>query len=152
MGMWSESSGLIGVGYEGQDIDTFLQKLEARGVDAVVDVRLNAISRKKGFSKKALCAALNRAGIGYRHMPVLGNPKSNRDGFWKPGTDEARSSHDNYRRLLREELRSNAIDELVNASLSVRVAVLCFEAREQCCHRSLVIEAVEGRIAKLQLA
>lgn len=150
--MWSGCSGLIGVGYEGQDIDTFVRGLEARGVDVVVDVRLNAISRKKGFSKKALRAALDEAGIGYRHMPILGNPRSNRDGFRAPGTDEARSAHDNYRRLLQEELQSGAIDDLAHAALTNHVAVMCFEASERCCHRSLVIEAVERRITQLQLA
>lgn len=150
--MWSDRNGLIGVGYEGQDIETFVGGLQAWGIDVVADVRLNAISRKKGFSKKALGLALEGAGIKYLHMQVLGNPKSNRDGFWAPGTEDARRAHDHYRGLLAEVPQSRALDDLVSASLSNRVAVLCFEASERCCHRALVIAAVNGRIAQLQLA
>ena len=38
-------------------------------------------SRKRGFSKTSLTAALAAAGIGYRHETELGNPPENRDAF-----------------------------------------------------------------------
>jgi hypothetical protein len=101
--MWTETSGVIGVGYEGKDIASFLEELTAWKIGTVVDVRLNPISRKKGFSKKALSEALAEAGIGYSHMPALGNPKDNREGFWAPGTAAAKDAGERFESLLDSE-------------------------------------------------
>ncbi|WP_022894774.1 DUF488 domain-containing protein [Agromyces subbeticus] len=49
-------------------------ELTRRGVTALVDVRLNALSRKHGFSKKSLAEGLAGYGITYLHRPQLGNP------------------------------------------------------------------------------
>lgn len=73
--------GLLGVGHEGQTIDSFLSELLAMGVSRLVDVRLTPVSRKRGFSKSALAQALAGAGISYEHRRELGNPKVNRAGF-----------------------------------------------------------------------
>jgi hypothetical protein len=43
--------------------------------------RTSPISRKRGFGKTALRAALAEVGIAYEHRPELGNPKENRPGF-----------------------------------------------------------------------
>lgn len=150
--MWSDSNGIMGVGYEGQDLDSFINGLRSWGVDVVADVRLNAISRKKGFSKKALTAALAEAGIEYIHLPELGNPKDNRAGFWEPGTAAARAAHARYSHAVAGEAGVTAIDRLVDEASRRRVAVLCFEQSERCCHRSLVLEAVKGRAGTLQIA
>lgn len=61
-------------------------------VDVLVDVRLNPISRKKGFSKSSLQQALGAARIEYRHERQLGNPKSNRDPF-RRGLKSARARY-----------------------------------------------------------
>ncbi len=41
-------------GYEGESIEAFLQKLLKAGIDRIVDVRNNPVSRKYGFSKGTL--------------------------------------------------------------------------------------------------
>ncbi len=69
------------VGYEGKTLDPFVCGLRASGTRLLVDVRLNPVSRKSGFSKRALAAALADAGIGYCNAPQLGNPAWNRPGF-----------------------------------------------------------------------
>ncbi|MFC7545204.1 DUF488 family protein [Plantactinospora sp. GCM10030261] len=70
--------GLTGVGYEGRTAEELTAYLVASGVSRLVDVRLNAISRKPGLSKGALMRAMSEAGISYEHRRELGNPKSNR--------------------------------------------------------------------------
>ena len=72
---------MIGIGYEGCDLAEFIERLRLSSVTLLVDVRLNPISRKRGFSKTALSGALADAGIAYDHMRSLGNPKWNRPGF-----------------------------------------------------------------------
>lgn len=42
---------LFSVGYEGRDLSDFVELLQENGVTVLLDVRLNAISRKPGFSK-----------------------------------------------------------------------------------------------------
>src|SRR5690606_35497866 len=44
---------ISGIGYEGLTLEAFISKLRIRGVQTLVDVRPNAISRKRGFSKRA---------------------------------------------------------------------------------------------------
>ncbi|MGO4584118.1 DUF488 family protein [Arthrobacter sp. 2RAF6] len=147
--MWTETSGIIGVGYEGHDISSFIAFLEPWKIDVLVDVRLNAISRKKGFSKTALSSALAEAGIRYEHLPILGNPKDNRDGFWSPGTNAAKQAYARYRELLRAAPAHAALMKLAKLGTSEHVALLCFEASETCCHRRLILEAVEAEAAAL---
>ncbi len=147
--MWTETSGVIGVGYEGKDIASFLEELTACKIGTVVDVRLNPISRKKGFSKRALSEALAEAGVGYSHMPALGNPKDNRDGFWAPGTVAAKVAGERFESLLEGEVAAEKIIELTDLAAGQRVAVLCFEASELCCHRKYVLARVKERLAAL---
>ena len=83
--------GLVSVGYEGRSVDELIAVLRRYDVSLLVDVRLNAISRRPGFSKRALAEALHAAGIEYRHAPELGNPKENRAAF-RAGHPDARSA------------------------------------------------------------
>jgi uncharacterized protein (DUF488 family) len=63
------------IGYEGLDIDAFMSLLAENDIETVVDVREMPLSRKPGFSKKALEAALNLSGRDYVHM-VAGLPEA----------------------------------------------------------------------------
>ncbi len=74
-------------GYEGLDLDAFLARLGAAGVCQVVDVRELPLSRKKGFSKRALAAALAAHDIEYLHMPALGCPKPIRARYVNGGRE-----------------------------------------------------------------
>lgn len=68
-------------GYEGLSVDAFVQRLKTTGIETVVDVRANPLSRKPGFSKRALAAALSPASIAYIHLPAMGCPKPVRDRY-----------------------------------------------------------------------
>lgn len=46
-----ETHGVVGVGYEGSTIDGFLTKVKEEQVSLLVDVRLDPVSRKPGFSE-----------------------------------------------------------------------------------------------------
>lgn len=65
------SGGVIGVGYQGREITEFVTALAHQGVTRLVDVRLTPTSRKRGFSKSTLRAALAEAGITYDHRREL---------------------------------------------------------------------------------
>jgi uncharacterized protein (DUF488 family) len=84
---------LFTFGNEGLTIEAFITHLQTAQVKTVVDVRELPLSRKKGFSNSAFCAALSAHGMAYRHAPALGCPKPIRnqykmDGNWQTYTRE----------------------------------------------------------------
>lgn len=133
-----EGSTIFSIGYEQRSIDDLIAVLQHHEVRVLVDVRMNAISRKRGFSKTALTDALAEAGIDYRHERELGNPKENRDPF-RQGLKSAR---DSYLRHLRNGA-SDAFENLVQLARTTRIALLCYERDHSQCHRSCIIETVQ---------
>lgn len=126
------------IGYEGLDIDAFMSLLAEHGIDTVVDIRELPLSRKPGFSKKALASVLNLSGLEYVHMVDLGCPKPVRDryredGNWKRYTDGF------LKHLKTQEAAIAELSELVGSS---NCALLCYEADFNFCHRSMVAKAV----------
>jgi len=138
------STGIVGIGYEGQVINEFTAELVRQGIDRVVDVRLTPISRKPGFSKTRLGLALASAGIAYEHRPELGNPKDNRAGFGGSATDR-QQAREHFASLLERSAASTALEELAEAATEARIAVLCFEADQSRCHRDVVLAEVARR-------
>lgn len=141
-----EQVGVFGVGYQGRDIGLFVAELVERGVTRVVDVRLTPISRKPGFSKSALRTALDAVGIGYEHRRELGNPKDNRPGFALTDAEVA-AAKARYAALLDTDTAQASLDEVAGLATRERVAVLCFEADQQRCHRDVVLREVAARLS-----
>ncbi|MCP2259750.1 Protein of unknown function, DUF488 [Streptoalloteichus tenebrarius] len=138
------------MGYEGQDVESFVRALTTTGVGTLVDVRLTPISRKRGFSKRALGAVLADAGIEYRHLRSLGNPKANRPGF--AGTErELFEARERYGQLIRTPEAGAALDELARLARNGLVAVMCFEADERRCHRDVVLGELHQRLRPVGL-
>ncbi len=140
---------MIGLGYEGLSIDEFCSHVLTQGVSVVVDVRLNALSRKPGFSKNGLRAALAEAGVDYLHFPVLGNPRDNRDGFALPGSRAGDAARNRYGASISTADAMSAIAEITALASARVVGVMCFEKEQHECHRELVIERVEAALHAL---
>jgi len=73
-----KGAGLATIGYEGKSQEAYLNALFADGVTILCDVRRNPLSRKYGFSKRALAAGCESIGIRYEHLPELGIPSEQR--------------------------------------------------------------------------
>src|SRR5580692_10171655 len=69
-----QKTSLFTTGYEGFDQETFLWKLRLDGIEVVVDVRDNPVSRNRVFSQGRLEIFLKASGIGYVHLQELGVP------------------------------------------------------------------------------
>jgi uncharacterized protein (DUF488 family) len=147
--MWTENSGVIGIGYEGISPADLIKALQGWGVKTLVDVRLNAVSRKAGFSKKSLSAALNAEGIAYLHLPELGNPRENRDAYGELDSVAARAARDAFRSRLADDDPSDALERLVDLANTQHVAVFCYEKSELHCHRQQVLAAARDRLEEL---
>lgn len=122
------------IGYEGLNLDAFLQRLHAANVRVLVDVRELPLSRKKGFSKTSLREQLASQGIDYVHMPALGCPKPVRDAY-KQNADwpEYVKAFEAYMAT-----QSAALKELTTLSKAHTACLMCFEADYNRCHRSMV--------------
>lgn len=140
------------IGYEGIDINGFLSLLRRHKIDTVVDVRELPLSRKPGFSKKALGDRLNLSGMEYVHLPDLGCPKPIRDRYRADG---------NWKRykegfLKHLDKQEQALVELVSMTAGSNCALLCFEADYNYCHRAMVADAVKRlsgmRVSHIQVA
>lgn len=131
--------GVVSVGYEGREIGEFVRDLAARQVTVLVDVRLNAVSRRRGFSKTALRTALAEQGIGYVHLRGLGNPRDNRESFSASDPEPGRARFRN--RLSLPDVKAE-LDRLRELAASTVVAVLCVERDQRRCHRDVVIDSL----------
>src|SRR3546814_6815867 len=129
-------------GLEGAAVDEVIATLQAAYIRLVIDVRALPISRRKGFGKPALSAALADAGIGYLHLKALGTPKA--------GRDAARSGdRETFSRIFAAQMASaEAVADLARAAELVkaeRACLLCFERDPAQCHRSIVADAIAER-------
>lgn len=137
---------VLTVGYEGATPDRLIAALKEAGVETLVDVRALANSRRPGFAKGALSAALGEAGIGYLHLRALGTPAAGRAAV-RAGRPEA------MRRIFAEHLAGTeaqaALAGLRDLARRQRVCLLCLEADPRRCHRTLVAEAVDLPVVHL---
>lgn len=125
-------------GYEGRTAEELVAQLQASNIDVLVDVRLSPISRKPGLSKTKLSDRLASSGIRYLHLRGLGNPKDNRAGFASGDAGCRRRFAD----LLKTGDGLRDLSELRTLAETSRVGLLCFEADEDQCHRSIIRDAL----------
>lgn len=74
-------SGIYTIGYEGKDIDAFLNILIKNEITLLIDVRKNAFSMNFSFTKNKLMNYLEKTGIKYIHTPELGIDGELREGL-----------------------------------------------------------------------
>jgi uncharacterized protein (DUF488 family) len=120
---------LFTIGYEGKSLDQFVAELRRNRISRVIDVRELPLSRRKGFSKTPLTAALAAAGIGYVHVREAGNPFRH----LRHDVDACLAA---YARHIEES--PEVIDRVLGAAERRRAALLCVEATADRCHRSLI--------------
>lgn len=131
------------VGYERFRLNTELaERLRETGVERVIDVRQLPISRRPGFAKSALGNALAEAGIEYRHVRALGNPKPTRDLYKSGRVEEGRAGYSEY--LLSEQ--RDALVALVGLIREKRTALMCVEHDPATCHRSVILQALRREL------
>ena len=128
---------LYTVGYERTLLRDVIGALTAAGVTTLIDVRDRPISRRPGFSKRQLAAAVAEAGMRYVHLQALGTPPEGRlanrrrewDRFW--GIVEEKLARPEAERALREAA------DLARTAPS---CLLCYESDWRICHRRRVAE------------
>ncbi|MEG3179951.1 DUF488 domain-containing protein [Sphingomonas sp. LT1P40] len=128
------------IGYEGTTMDAFLAALTRAGVEQVIDVRQLPLSRRPGFSKSSLAAALAERGIDYVHLKALGTPKPGRDAAKKGDRATLEAVYSGQLGLPEAQVAAARMRALIAEKPS---ALLCFERDPCMCHRTLLL-AAEG--------
>jgi hypothetical protein len=126
---------LFTIGYEGKNIEAFINALIQNDVRLLCDVRKTPLSRKFGFSKGKLEHVTQTVGIKYVHIPDLGIESEKRCSLEAP---------DDYRRLFEDYAKTLSgkrkfLDE-VYALLQeyTRITLMCFERKPDMCHRHVI--------------
>jgi len=136
------------IGYEQATQGALVDALRAAGAKVLADIRYLPLSRRPGFSKSSLRAAVEEAGIAYRHFRNLGTPADGRAAA-------RRGDHAALARIyagqleLPEALAQMA--ELRALSEQQPVALLCYERRAIECHRSLLVKALLADFTEVDL-
>ena len=128
---------LFSIGYEKALLRDVVATLADSGVAVLLDVRDRPISRRPGFSKRQLAAAVEEAGIGYVHLAALGTPPEGRlagrwgewDRFWTIVDDKLARPE--------AELDLSRAAEIAAAAPS---RLICYEADWRGCHRSRIAD------------
>ena len=127
------------IGYERTTVPEFIAALTSAGVERVIDVRALPLSRRPGFSKSPLRAALEEAGIEYVHLKALGTPPDGR-------TAARAGRHKDMERIYAGQLElPEAIvqgAQMLELAREKPSALLCMEREPKHCHRTLLLDAV----------
>lgn len=132
------------IGHSTRSVEEFISILKAHSIEELVDIRTVPRSRHNPqFNRDILPASLDAAGIAYQHIAALG-------GLRRPRADSLNTAWRNasfrgYADYMQGEEFKSALGELIERAREKRVAIMCAEAVEWRCHRSLVADALEAR-------
>ena len=136
------------IGYEQATQAALIAALREAKVELLADIRYLPLSRRPGFSKNSLKAAVEEAGIAYRHFRDLGTPAEGRAASRRGDRAELARVYAGQLELPQAlaqmaELRALAQDR--------RVCLLCYERAAAECHRSLLFDALFADFERIDL-
>jgi len=135
---------LYTIGYEQAKPASVLGELKRARVQMLVDTRAVAASRRPGFSKRQLAAALDEAQIAYIHLQKLGTPAEGRTAARSGDVDALWRIYDKH---IKTKDAQDALGELIALIKSgKRIALLCYCRNPKTCHRSRIVANVKKRI------
>jgi uncharacterized protein (DUF488 family) len=130
------------IGYEKSGLAEFLATLAAAEVKTLVDVRDLPLSRRAGFSKRQLQAAVEAAGMRYLHLRALGTPPEGREA-------NKRRQWERFWRIVEDKLATaeaeHALQGLAEIAASTPTCLVCYEADWHICHRRRIGEILGER-------
>ena len=136
------------IGYEQATQAAVIAALQEAKVELLADIRYLPLSRRAGFSKNSLKAAVEEAGIAYRHFRDLGTPAEGRAAA-------RRGDHAELARVYAGQLELPQalaqMAELRAIAQDQRVCLLCYERAAAECHRALLFDALFADFERVDL-
>jgi|SRR5580658_6190006 uncharacterized protein (DUF488 family) len=133
---------LFTIGYEKASQAEVLAALARAGVHTLIDVRDRPQSRRAGFSKRQLQAAIEESGRRYVHLKALGTPPEGRAA-------NRRRQWERFWPIVEAQLATAeaALDLARAAALAAEApaCLLCYESAWHICHRRRVAELLHER-------
>jgi len=129
-------------GYEGLQIDGFLDRLVQSGIRRLIDVRNNPVARRYGFHKSTLQRLCGYLEIDYTHCPELGVLSADRQKLDSP--DDYSSLFYRYEKVTLKT-QSESVDNISKLMQDAPSVLVCMEAEACRCHRSRLATEVAGR-------
>jgi len=131
---------LFTIGYEGISLEEYLNRLLKNDIKILVDVRCNPLSMKYGFSKSHLLSFCKKLDIGYAHFPEVGIRSEQRQEL---------NTQADYDKLF-DIYRQTNLTQTINTQEKIlkllkehkRIALTCFEANIDQCHRKYLAESI----------
>jgi uncharacterized protein (DUF488 family) len=135
---------VLTVGHSARTLEDFLALLKAHEVNQLLDVRkMPGSTAHPHFNEDTLAAALQQAGIGYRHVPALGGLRRRQpdspNGGWR------NRSFQGYADYMQTAEFEAGLQTVIEQAKRGRVALMCAEAVPWRCHRSLIADALVAR-------
>jgi uncharacterized protein (DUF488 family) len=135
---------LFTIGYEQAKPATVLNELKRAKINLLIDTRAVAASRRPGFSKKQLAAALDEQGIAYIHLQKLGTPAEGRAAAKSGDTDTLWKIYDKHIKKAEPQEELGELVKLIKSGK--RIALLCYCRDPKTCHRSRIVANVKKRL------
>jgi uncharacterized protein (DUF488 family) len=130
------------VGHGTRPIDELLEVLEEAGARTLVDVRRFPASRRHPqFNQAPLAAAVEAAGVGYRHAVELGGRRSGEPGEERFGCIEVAAFRSYAARMATPGWQKALAEALAEPA----PCFLCAETLWWRCHRRLIAELLHAR-------
>lgn len=132
---------VLTIGHSTRTLEEFIGLLKAHGATCVVDVRTVPRSRHNPqFNKDSLPGSLEKAGLGYVHMPGLGGLRHAKSD--SPNMGWRNASFRGYADYMQTPEFEACLGELIELAKQESVALMCAEAVPWRCHRSLIADAL----------
>jgi uncharacterized protein (DUF488 family) len=131
---------LFTLGYEGESLEGYLNKLIKNDIHALIDVRKNPLSMKFGFNKNQLKKYCESVGIAYIHYPEVGINGDQRQELHSQADYD--KLFDRYKKTVlpaTKECQKTIFKDLIEHK---RIALTCFEANSCQCHRRPLAEEI----------
>lgn len=123
---------LYTAGYQGRTPDALIRLMQKHGITQLIDVREHPVSRRPGFGRKALSAAVTAAGLTYVHLREAGNP------FRK---ELQRGQYDAHL-----DAHPEIVAQVADTARRAPSVLLCFERDPEHCHRTALARRVAAAL------
>ena len=135
----------VHLGYEQAKPAAVLDELKRAKIELLVDTRAVAASRRPGFSKRQLAAALDEEDIGYVHLQKLGTPAEGRQ--LRATATPTRSGVSTTSTSRSADAQGELRELIALIKSGKRIALLCYCRDPKTCHRSRIVANVKNRMA-----